>query len=59
MELNNIGTDSKEAVSLTVKQFPLLKECGPTPHYDIDHVSVLKEFTLFTTNKIKKEPQPV
>ena len=55
----NIGIDSEEAVSLTMEQFPLLKECGPTPHYDIDHASVLKEFTLFTTNKIKKQPQPV
>ena len=59
MKLNNIGIDSKEAVSLTVEQFPLLKECGPTPHYDVDHASVLKEFTQFITNRIKKQPQSV
>ena len=50
MKLFNIGTDDKEAVSLTMKQFPSLKEDGPTqPHHDIDHASALKEFTQFIT----------
>ena len=50
MKLFNIGIDAKEAVSLTMEQFPSLKEDGPTqPHHDIDHASALKEFTQFIT----------
>ena len=50
MKLINIGTDEKEAVSLTMEQFPLLKEDDPTqPHHDIDHDSALKEFTQYIT----------
>ena len=50
MKLINIGIDTKEAVSLTMEQFPSLKEDGPTqPHHDIDHASALKEFTQFIT----------
>ena len=50
MKLSNIGIDDKEAVSLTMEQFPSLKEDGPTqPHHDIDHASALKEFTQFIT----------
>ena len=50
MKLFNIGIDDKEAVSLTVEQFPSLKEDGPTqPYRDIDHASALKEFTQFIT----------
>ena len=51
MKLINIGIDNKEAVSLTMEQFPSLKEHGPTqPHHDnIDHASALKEFTQFIT----------
>ena len=50
MKLCNIGIDGKEAVSLTIEQFPSLKEDGPTqPHHDIDHASALKEFTQYIT----------
>ena len=50
MQLINIGIDGKEAVSLTMEQFPSLKEDGPTqPHQDIDHALALKEFTQFIT----------
>ena len=45
MKLINIGINHKEAVSLTMEQFPSLKEDGPTqPHHDIDHASALKEY---------------
>ena len=51
MKLINIGIDVKEAVSLTMEQFPSLKEDGPTqPHHDIDHASALMEFTQYITN---------
>ena len=50
MKLFNIGIDRKEAASLTIEQFPSLKEDGPTqPHHDIDHASALKEFTQYIT----------
>ena len=50
MKLVNIEIDEEEAVSLTMEQFPSLKEDGPTqPHHDIDHASALKEFTQFIT----------
>ena len=55
MKLKNSGIDDKEAVSLTMEQFPLLKEDGPTqPHHDIDHASALKEFTQFITNSTQR-----
>jgi len=59
MKLNNLGYDDKEAVSLTMEQFPLLKEDGPTqPHHDIDHASALKEFIYYITNtKRSKDEQ--
>ena len=45
MNFINIGIGYEEAVSLTMEQFPSLKD-GPTqPHHDIDHASALKEFT--------------
>ena len=51
MKLQNIGINDEEAVSLTMKQFPSLKEDGPTQtHHDIDHASALKEFTQYVTN---------
>ena len=50
MKLINIGTDTNEAVSLTMEQFPSLKEDGPTqPQHHIDHASALKEFTQYIT----------
>ena len=50
MKLVNLGIDKKEAVYLTMKQFPSLQEDGPTqPHHDIDHASALKDFTQFIT----------
>ena len=50
IQLRNIGIDVKEAVSLTMEQFPSLKEDGPTqPHHDIDHALALKEFTQLIT----------
>ena len=55
MNLINIGINIKEAISLTMVQFPSLKEDGPTqPHHDIDHASALKEFTQFITNSTQK-----
>ena len=57
MELINTENDEEKAVSLTMEQFPLLKEDGPTqPHYDIDHVSALKEFTQLITQSTQKSP---
>ena len=62
MKLINIGIDDEEAVFLTMEQFPLLKEDGPTqPHHDIDHASAFKEFTQFITvisNNTTRFPQP-
>ena len=50
MKLINIGVDDEEAVFLTMKLFPSLKEDGPTePHHDIDHATALKEFTQYIT----------
>ena len=55
MKLRNIGIDEEEVVSLTVEQFPSLKEDGPTqPHHDSDHASALKEFTQFITNSTQR-----
>ena len=55
MELQNIGINDEEAVSLTMEQFPSLNEDGPTqPHHDIDHASALKEFTQFITNSTQR-----
>ena len=55
MKLINLGIDYKEAVSLTMEQFPSLKEDGPTePHHGIDHASALKEFTQFITNSTQR-----
>ena len=55
MKLINIGIDDEEAVSLTMEQFPSLKEDGPTqPHHDIDHASALKEFTQFITHSTQR-----
>ena len=53
MQLINTGMNDEEAVSLTIKQFPSLKD-GPTPPHDIDHASGLKEFTQFITNDIQR-----
>ena len=55
MKLFNIGIDCNEAVSLTMEQFPSLKEDGPTqPHHDIDHASALKEFTQYITSSSQR-----
>ena len=57
MGLVNLGIDDIEAVSLTIEQFPFLKEDGPTqPHHDIDHASALKEFTQYITKRPTDEP---
>ena len=46
MKLINFVNDDVKAVSLTMEQFPSLKEDDPTqPHHEIDHASALKEFT--------------
>ena len=52
MKLNNLGIDEKKANSLTMEQFPALKEAQP--HHDIDHASALKEFTQYITNSTQK-----
>ena len=55
MKLKNLGIDGKEAVSLTMEQFPSLKEDDPTQHHhDIDHASALKEFTQFITGSTQR-----
>ena len=55
MKLINIGIDDKEAVSLTIEQFPSLKEDGPTqPRHDINYASALKEFTQFITHSTQR-----
>ena len=55
MKLQNIGIDEEEVVSLTVEQFPSLKEDGLTqPHHDIDHASALKEFTQYITKSTQR-----
>ena len=55
MKIINNGIDDEEAVSLTMEQFPSLKEDGPTqPHHDIDHASALKEFTQYITNTTER-----
>ena len=50
MKLANTEIDVEEAVSLTMEQFPSLKEDRPTQPHDIDHASALKEFTQYITN---------
>ena len=55
MKLVNIKIDEEEAVSLTIEQFPSLKEDVPTQHHhDIDHASALKEFTQFITSSTQR-----
>ena len=54
MKLRNLGIDDKEAVSLTMEQFPSLKEDGPTQPHHIDHASALKEFTHFITTSTQR-----
>ena len=55
MKLVNIGIDENEAVSLTMEQFPSLKEDGSTqPYHDIDHASALKEFTQYITRNTQR-----
>ena len=40
-------------VSLTVKQFPSLKEDGPTqPHHDMFRAAAVKEFTQYVTKRL-------
>ena len=52
MKLVNYGIDDVKAVTLTMEQFPSLKEDGPTqPHHDVDHASALKEFTQYITKR--------
>ena len=48
MRLVNLGYDEEEAVSLTLEQFPSLRDGIAQPN--IDHASALKEFTQFITN---------
>ena len=56
MKLINIGIGEQEAVSLTMEQFPSLKEDGPmhSTYHDIDHASVLKEFTQYITDSTQR-----
>ena len=55
MKLVNIGIYKKEAIFLTVEQFPSLKEDILTqPHHDIDHASALKEFAQFITHSTQE-----
>ena len=50
MKLVNLECDDEEAVSLTMEQFPSLKEGSSTrTHHDIDHASALQEFIQFIT----------
>ena len=55
MKLQNTGIDQETGVSLTMEQFPSLKEDGSTqPHHDTDHASALKEFTQYITNSTQR-----
>ena len=55
VNLINIGIDDEEAVSITMEQFPSLKEDGPTPlQHDIGYASALKEFTQYITNSTQR-----
>ena len=59
MKLVNLGIDEEQAVSLTMEQFPSLKEDGPTkPQHDFEHAraSALKEFTQYITKISVDEP---
>ena len=59
MKLVNLGIDDDEAVSLTMKQFPLLKEDSPTKsQHDFEYArtSALKEFTQYITKISVDEP---
>ena len=64
MKLVNIEIHEEEAISLTMEQFPSLKEDGSTqPHHDIDHASALQEFTQYiiystrrSTDDSRKQP---
>ena len=52
IRLCNSGTETEEAVTLTMQQFPSLTEDGPTkPHHDVDHTSFTKEFTQYVTKR--------
>ena len=52
MKLVNLDCDDEEAVSLTMEQFPSLKEDTPTrAHQDIDHASSLQEFIQYITTR--------
>ena len=51
MSLNS-GTETEEAITLIMQQFPSLTEHGPTqPHHDIDHTSFTKELTQYITKR--------
>ena len=55
MKIVNIGFDEEKAVSLTMEQFPSLKEDGSTqPHHDIAYASALKEFSQFITHSTQR-----
>ena len=48
VKLKNLGIDEEEAVTLTMEQFPSLKEDRFTQcHHNIDYVSALKAFTKY------------
>ena len=52
INLCNMGIEYKEAVALTMQQFPSLTEDGPTqPHRDIDYSSFVKELTQYITKR--------
>ena len=51
MSLNS-GTETEEAITLTMQQFPSLTEDGSTqPHYDVDHTSFTKELTRYVIKR--------
>ena len=50
MKLVRNEISDREAVYLTMEQFPSLKEDGPTqPKHNIDHAAAVKEFTQYVT----------
>ena len=54
MKFINIGIVEEEAVSLTIKQLPSLKEDNPTRPHNTDHDSPLKEFTQYITSSTQR-----
>jgi len=62
-KLLNLGIDVKEVVTLTMEEFPSLKEDGQTqPQHNIDHTAIIQELTQYITKRLSdgdKWRQPI